>query len=57
MIYIMKRMKNKKESFAFAFKFLDSVEKVRIKRLDWLFKNLDRGRESTADELNKIGYN
>ena len=50
-------MKNKKESFAFAFKFLESIERIRIKNLDWLFKNLDRGRQSTAEELNKIGHN
>ena len=50
-------MKKKKESFAFAFKFLNNCEAVRQNNLNRLFKNLDRGRESTAEELNKIGHN
>ena len=50
-------MKKKKEFFAFAFKFLNNIEQIRINNLNRLFKNLDRGRESTAEELNSIGHN
>ncbi len=50
-------MKNKRLSFALAFKFLRDIEAIRQNNLNRLFKNLDRGRQSTAEELNKIGHN
>lgn len=46
----------KRRTLRHAFKFIDNPEAVRIRQLNTLLRRLDRGRESTAEELNKINH-